>query len=348
MNSLSRLLLFLLFLILSLTACSRKIYQVAYPTLNDGKYDSEFPYKSCSAELEKISHTVRKISSIAYYRSLVFEKKGMVTISAIQNDNYKSRAVKEIFFNNSVIGSATAIHYFGRRITLLTCAHIIDFSDTLYTYFLDENQRSTPYLQSVSFKERQNNFIADFPERGDLEVLALDQDLDIALVGKVFIGDVQFPIPVFDYPFGNAKELEWGSFVYLLGYPKGYQMVTRGIVSQPNRDQKGSFLLDALFNKGFSGGIVLAIKDGVPNFELAGIASSVAADFEFNIVPQNDINRSGYDPRIPYAGDVYVKFEKKINYGITFIVSAELIKSFIKDNEDQLLENGYDLRDLVE
>jgi hypothetical protein len=321
---------------------------VAYPTLSDGKYDSEFPYKSCSAELEKISHTVRKISSIAYYRSLVFERKGLVTISAIQSNNYKSRAVKEIFFNNSVIGTATVIQYFGRRITLLTCAHIIDFSDTLYTYFVDENQRPTPYIQSISFKERQNNFIADLPERGDLEILAFDHDLDIAILGKVFAGDVRFPIPVFDYPFGKAKELEWGSFVYLLGYPKGYQMVTRGIVSQPDRDQNGSFLLDALFNKGFSGGIVLAIKDGVPNFELVGIASSVAADFEYNIVPPGDINRSGFDPRIPYAGEVYIKFEKQINYGITFIISTELIKSFIKENQNQLLGKGYDLRDLVQ
>ena len=32
---------------------------------------------------------------------------------------------------------------------------------------------------------------------------------------------------------GDASRLTWGSFVYVLGYPQGYPMVTRGIVSLP-------------------------------------------------------------------------------------------------------------------
>jgi hypothetical protein len=133
-----------------------------------------------------------------------------------------------------------------------------------------------------------------------------------------------------------------------MGYPKGYLMVTRGIVSQPDRDHEGSFLVDALFNRGFSGGIVLAIKDGVPNFEMVGMASSVSADFEYKLVPPEEVTRHGYDPRIPYDGDVYLEFNRHINYGITFIVSAELIQSFIKDNSDQLNQKGYDLSGLFE
>ncbi|MCZ7609952.1 MAG: hypothetical protein M5U17_07265 [Ignavibacterium sp.] len=33
--------------------CSTISYETIYPTLNDGKYDSEFPYKSTSEELKK-------------------------------------------------------------------------------------------------------------------------------------------------------------------------------------------------------------------------------------------------------------------------------------------------------
>jgi hypothetical protein len=340
-------LLFIFYLILSLAGCSRKIYQVAYPTLNDGKYDTEFPYKSCSSELESISKTVRKLSAIAYYKSYVFSREEAMTVHDVRKGGYKKQAEKEIYYNNSVIGSATVLLYQGRRIMLLSCAHVVDFEDTVYTYYSDENKKLTPYLQSMALKQRQNNFVADLPEKGELEILAMDRTKDIALLGKVFTGDTRFPIPVFGYRFGNAKNLEWGSFVYLLGYPKGYLMVTRGIVSQPNRDHNGSFLVDALFNKGFSGGIVLAIRDGVPNFELVGLASSVAADFEYLMVPPSDISRIGYDPRIPYTDEIFVNLEKRVNYGITFIVSAEMIQSFIKENKIKLLEAGWDLSPLI-
>jgi hypothetical protein len=337
----------IILLIICLWGCSRKIYQVAYPTLSDGKYDSEFPYKNASAELEQISQSVRKLSAIAYYKSYVFDENSRIMKSDLKKNDYRRKAVKEIFFNNSVIGSATLLSYHGRRITLLTCAHIVDFEDTLLTYFTTESGMQTPYLQSIAIKQRQKNFVADLPERGELEILAIDAKSDIALLGRMFTSDTRFPLPVFGYPLGSASALEWGSFVYLIGYPKGYLMVTRGIVSQPDRDHKGSFLVDALFNRGFSGGIVLAIKDGVPNFEMVGLASSVSADFEYNIVPPQDVERSGFDPRIPFEGDVYVEFNRDINYGITFIVSTEIILNFIQENIDHLKNQGYDLSFLV-
>jgi hypothetical protein len=342
-----KLICFTLIILCIFAGCSRKIYQVAYPTLSDGKYDSEFPYRNCSSELNQISQSVRKLSAIAYYKSYVFEPSSKITVEDVKNKKYRNRATKEIYFNNSVIGSATVISHVGSRIALLTCAHVIDFEDTLYTFYLDENHTPSPYLQSVAFKEKQSNFVADFPERGELELLGMDRQSDIAILGKMFSGTSHFPIPVFDFPLGKAKDLEWGSFVYLMGYPKGYLMVTKGIVSQPNRDEHTSFLVDALFNRGFSGGIVLAIKDGVPNFEMVGIAGSVSADFEYNLVPPEDISRFGYDPRVPYSGDIYLKQNRTINYGITFIISAETIQSFIKSNLQEFLNRGYDLSALA-
>ena len=45
------------------------------------------------------------------------------------------------------------------------------------------------------------------------------------------------------------------------------------------------FLVDAVFNRGYSGGIVLAIRDGVPNFELVGLVKSVPAEYEYVMKP---------------------------------------------------------------
>jgi S1-C subfamily serine protease len=347
MKILIKCLLILIFLQFLILGCAKRIYKVAYPTLSDGKYDSEFPYKSCSAQLEKISKTVRKISAIAYYKSYVMAEDSQITENDIYNKDYLKKAVREVFYNNSVIGTATVIQYTGRTITLLTCAHVVNFADTIITYFSNDEGKPTTYIQSIAFKQRQDNFVADLPERGQLEILLMDIKRDIALLGKRFTSQTYYPIPVFDYPLGKAKTLEWGSFVYLMGYPKGYQMVTKGIVSLPNRDKDGSFLVDALFNKGFSGGIVLAIKDGIPNFELVGIANSVSADYEYVMSPPEYISRIGYNSRIPYHGDIYVEFDKIINYGITFIISMESIKSCIRENESVLLDKGYDLSSMV-
>ncbi|GAB4368761.1 MAG: hypothetical protein Kow0042_10090 [Calditrichia bacterium] len=328
-------------LIILTSGCSHRIYQVAYPTLNDGKYDSEFPYKNSSTELQKITETVRKINAIAYYKSYIFPLEKQVTPEDLLHKDFTRLASKEIFYNNSVIGSATVINYSRRHVVLMTCAHVVDFPDTVITY-----HEGTRFLQSFSLKKRQSNFVADLPEKGELEILAIDPAQDIVLLGRRFEEVNPQLMPVFNYPFGKAKDLEWGSFVYMVGYPKGYQMITKGIVSQPNRDKSGSFIVDALFNKGFSGGIVLAIRDGVPNFELVGMASSVAADFEYLLYPQEDLGASSFDPHLPYQGEIFVKLNKVINYGITFVTSAEAILEFIKDNQSRLLEKGYDLSNL--
>lgn len=343
MRKFAILLSIVLILIVFLSGCSRRIYRVAYPTLTDGKYDSEFPYKNSSAELLKTSKTIRKLTSIAYYRSYVFSEENPATPLDIKLDAFKQKTVAENVYSNSVIGTAVVIYFSGNKVVLLTCAHVVDFPDTVITYFRDSQSGRTNFIQSVAFKQRQSDFVAEFPERGELEILAMDKGSDLALLGKSFSPSTPVFIPVFEYPFGNAKELEWGSFVYLLGFPKGYQMITKGIVSQPNRNKKGGFIVDALFNQGFSGGVVLAIRDGVPNFELVGIATSVSADFDYTLNPPKDISSTGYDPRIPYQGDIFINLKKHINYGITFIISSDEVLRFIKKKSEELLKKGYDL-----
>ena len=46
-------------------SCGTSVYREVYPTLMDGKYDSEFPYRGCSAQLEEIGESVKMINAIA-------------------------------------------------------------------------------------------------------------------------------------------------------------------------------------------------------------------------------------------------------------------------------------------
>ena len=66
--------LLLIVLVVLFLACTTKVYEVAYPVLNDGLYDSEFPYKGCSKQLQQISESVKLVNSIAYYRGYIFSE----------------------------------------------------------------------------------------------------------------------------------------------------------------------------------------------------------------------------------------------------------------------------------
>ncbi|RMH69011.1 MAG: serine protease [Gemmatimonadetes bacterium] len=332
----------LLVLFVVLSGCSQRMYDVAYPTLSDGKYDSEFPYRNASSQLAAVSETIKMVNVIAYYKTYRFAVSDGIQREDLTRALAEEKAISTDYFNETASGTATVIDREGRRVAVLTCAHTVNFPDTVISLFPHSSQT----IQSVAFKEKQINYIRDLPEGGDLDILAMDPAIDVAVLGQTFSVPVEGFLPVFHYPLGQGKALEWGAFVYVIGYPMGYQMITKGIVSSPNRDGQGSFLIDAPFNRGFSGGVVLAIRDGVPNFELVGMAKSVAADYENIIIPEPQSSGQRYDPHLPYTGDLFVKSNVVIKYGITHVISAELIQNFFARYQADLEQKGFYFRHL--
>jgi len=334
-------------MLLSLS-CSSTSYREVYPILADGKYDSEFPYRGCSAQLEKISESVRMISCIAYYKSYIFPLEAKIRRGDLQDPLLKEKAVKEVFLNRTSSGSATIICSENKRIAFLTCAHVVAFPDTIITYYRKEDRKQTEFIQSLALKDHQSNYVASIQGGGDLEILAIDKESDLTVVGQKMYETSTQNVPIFNYPIGRAKELEWGTFVYLFGYPTGYQMVTKGIVSSPNRDKHGSFLTDAVSNRGFSGGIVLAIRDGVPNFELVGIVTLVPARQQYFMTPFKEGETADFELDVPFKGDLYVESRADIIYGIAPAISSEVIVDFLEKYQQQLQEKGYNLRSFFE
>ena len=332
----------LLAVMLFLPACPGRVYQIENSILPDGKYDTEFPNRSCGPELKKISESIKLINSVAYYQSFVFTANTRLTVEKMMDPGFKRLATEKIFYSRSASGTATCFSRDVTRFALMTCAHIVDFPDTIINYHRNENDKITPFILSVAFKERQSNYVADVAGGNDLEVLFRDETIDIAILGKEFPATEHSLVTAYAFPLGNAAELEWGDFVYLFGFPRGYKMVTRGIVSDPNRDKYTSFLVDAPFNRGFSGGIVLAVRDGAPNFELVGIAKSAAADYEYVLAPEERYEQSEYDPKLPYSGEIFVRYKANIQYGVTHITSVEAIRNMLLENEDYFRAKGYD------
>jgi hypothetical protein len=99
--------------------------------------------------------------------------------------------------------------------------------------------------------------------------------------------------------------------------------------------------VDAVFTPGFSGGIALAIRDGVPNFELVGIVKLVSGRSSFVLVPPVEDGMPDYDPLVPYTGDLYVLKRTEIEYGIVQAVPVETILEFIDAHRRDLASRGY-------
>ena len=329
-------------------SCSTPIYKEVYPTLLDGKYDSEFPYHGCSDQLEQIAESVRMISCIAYYKSYVFSQEARIRLNDIHNIFLMNDVTKIQYLNRTASGTATVIYFEDKCVALLTCAHIIEFPDTIFTYYRDENQKRSEFIHSMAIKERQSNYAAAVSGARDLSILAIDKENDLVLLGQKLDVQLPFSIPVFSYPIGRAKELEWGAFVYLFGYPSGYRLITKGIVSSPNRDQYGSFLTDAVCSKGFSGGIVLAIRDGIPNFELIGMLKLIPGRQQFYLVPNKEGDIADFEPDVAYKGDMYVENRTDITYGVAPAIPAELIVEFLQKNREMLFDKGYNMRSFIE
>ena len=327
--------------------CSQSVYREVYPTLSDGHYDSEFPYRGCSRQLEEISESVNMLSCIAYYRTYFFMPEERVTADKISADLLEARARQSVYINSTASGTLTTLQYEDHRILALTCAHVVDFQDTIISYHIGMDRRATPFIRSIAVKEKQSNYATVYPEGGELEVLALDRQADIAFLGKRLNMDPAVALATFKYPLGRAKDLEWGSFVYLFGYPSGYKMATKGIVSNPNKDRRGAFMVDAMFSRGFSGGIVLAIRDGVPNFELVGMIKLVSARSSLVLTPEKDGGDLVFDPTVPYKGEIYVERRTEVESGITQAVSIESIREFLRSQDSNLRSKGYVVRSVL-
>lgn len=327
-----------------LSGCSSTIYKAVYPTLSDGKYDSEFPYKGSSEELEQISKTVHRVNSIAFYKAYIFNQGSHIKRSELSKNILENNSNSVGYFDKSSSGTATTIYSQNGKVALLTCAHVVSFPDTILSYYTDKNGRFTEYLESVSIRENQLIFAAGFPGNGDMDVIALDRENDLALLGKTFsaLGNTNFP--VFPYPKGKAKELEWGTFVYVFGYPMNYKMVSKAIVSSPDYDSKGSFLIDAVVNRGFSGGVVLSIRDGIPNFEFVGIIRAVPEEVHYVLRPEKLANNVQYSPVVPYGGNEYAVQTEDLKYGIAKVIPMEIITGFLEKNEGLLEKKDYLLR----
>ncbi len=328
-------------------SCSPEIQKETRRLTDDGKYDSEFPATPASPALNEISRSIFLINCVGSYRTYTFDEKERITAGRINDEFLEARLGNAGFSDNSVRGTTLVVYNDGIRIGFLTCAHVLVMPDTVLTYFRDANRRPTPFVRSAAVKIRQFNFISPMAREGSVEVLVCDTATDIAIVGRRVDDPVTSSIPKFRYPMGNASELGWGTFTYVLSCPAGVKMVTSALTSVYTRDPEESFFVDAVVGTGSSGGIVLAIRDGIPHFELVGLVRVVQARFSSFLTPRG-VPEEDVDTYSPYTGEIVVARRADLEYGVTKCIAAEAVRNALRRNANRLLARGYDLSPLYQ
>lgn len=333
----------LIFIFLNLS-CSASYRQSTQNTKKGSGYLSAFPDENVSNQLEEISNSIFRVSSIAFYRTYTFSDTSRILKADLSDSLINKNTIKSTVIDKPALGTGTLIYAKLGLVAILTCAHVVSFPDTVITYFASEKGIFSDYVQSISVKTKQNVYIAGFPEGSAVEILLKDEDEDIALLGHQFNAKAMTKFKAYSYPFGDSEQLKWGTFVYILGYPLNFKMVASALVSSPSYDKYGSFLLDAPINVGFSGGLILAIKGSIPNFEAVGMIKSVPENKE-SVLGPSEIDKSfKYSNIVPYKGLNYVKDLKLLNYGIAKVVPMTEVVNYLERNREYLTNMGYDLR----
>jgi len=309
-------------------------------------YQTASPVNDVSGQLEEAFRAVKRILVTGVYDHYRFSPETAPLEGDSLGDAVFALAVDTFRSSNSRGASAVQIASTTRGVTLVTNNHAVSFPDTVVQY-ADEvwtghaKARGRRPIAEISVKRNQYNLVQERMTSQPFEILARDASSDLALLGAAYPTDAEVsPVPVLSVRAGDSDRLSWGSFVYVLGYPGGYPMVTRGIVSDPRGQTTSSFLIDGLWNEGISGGPILAVRGDDGSLEWVGIARAAAGKTEPRLVPDPEALQ---DPerRLVYEGRIYLEDVQQILYGISFAVPLNTIRAFIDRNRDDLRHRGW-------
>ncbi len=285
--------------------------------------------------LDEIQRSVLRISCSAYYDNYYYSK---------PEDNSDAIELAKLFIKkeattNSVAGSGLIIFQNQRNYLLLSCYHLFDFQDTVKTYYSNKRGIPTKHLLSLSIKKSQAIYVTHKNGRRTLgKIISDDKKNDLALLETKTI-ESSLIENAFKGSFGNKRDIKFGKDVYLIGFPKGFLCVTRGLVS--TSPYKNKFMVDAPFNRGFSGGAVVSINERQGAYTYLGMANSIAYDSQLVLTPEEKSVNLKYFENMPYTNDVYIKELKLVNVGLTFAVRSDLITNFLNKEKKNLQQQGF-------
>jgi S1-C subfamily serine protease len=335
---------FLLIVIVVLSSCTTTELSFVEIT-DDSLYRSHTQSENLSNQITENFRSVRRIQSTVFYRTYQYDPENPPLESELRGMDLSELAIQTVTDNHSSAGTALVLSKTPDRVGLLTAAHVVTYPDTVWHHVRGYEPGTNSPIEAVSVKENISYFIFGHEQIGSFELIVSDNNRDLAFLSTRLGAGSDSDIVPLSSPAGNSEQLEWADLVYAMGYPKGYQMVTTGIVSQNMTPNRRGFIIDASFNRGFSGGVVFAVRNDRTEFEWVGILTSAAAEVEYLLTP-GYIREDDYDPEIEYTGSIYVNRIPRINYGITHATGINEIKDFFSDNLREIRRNGFSTNEL--
>lgn len=300
-------------------------------------YQTAYPVHDTSEDLERLFLSVKQVMFTADYRTYTFAREAGVTEAAIRAGGFEARADSTYSESVTKSGTATVVARAGSRVSLLSTDHVAHFPEVRIQYWEDDPPGPRPgrgerRVSSVSVRTSRHGTLLPPTGTTPLRVAARADADDVALLETTLSqasDTVQFP--AVHVPPGDARRLSWGSFVYVVGYPRSNPMVTRAIVSDPDRDRRGGFVTDGLWNEGISGGLILAVRGDTGRMEIVGMARAGVGEREWQLRPDTVALGDEMETRL-YDGRIFVRSTLRIRYGITLPVSMTVIQEFLRRN----------------
>lgn len=309
------------------------------PEINSEYYTAAFPHSDVSNKLKNAQQSVVRIVASGFYDSYNFSGKA-ITLADIKTNSPKDIATNVTSTEESSAGTAIILDKNNNSSLLITCEHTVSFPDTVISYFEGDNIPDETYIESIGIKKNETSLVYTSAELKPFDILATNKRSDLALLSVDFEQSGNLELYPLSVSAGNSDFLQLGSFLYILGFPKSYAIITRGLASSSESWNDRFFVTDATFNPGISGGLILATNDNYNSFQWVGMASSSTASRENILVP-----RPGEDDysRItrPYSDSVFVEQKTRINYGITQAIPINQVKDFLAENEGLLKNKGF-------
>lgn len=307
-------------------------------------YTTAFPNRDIAEHLEEAQQAIIRIISTSHYDTYVFEKP-QIRLTDIQTNKLDDISSGQYTNEESTAGTSIILDLDDEGETLLiTCAHAVNSPDTLISYFEGEGFPSDTFVESVSIKRRQTDLLFTPNGLSNFEVIAEDRLSDLALLSATLNSDARSEYRSLGFEMGRMEYLQPGSFLYVLGFPKGFPMITRGVASTQALRPHRYFIMDALFNPGVSGGLVISSRDNFRSFEWIGMARSATASKETVLVPRPDAEEeNNSQQRIirPYGDTVFIDQKNRISYGITQAIPISEIRSFLDENSALISRQGF-------
>lgn len=307
-------------------------------SVSDGFYKNSAVSDRFRSQVEEGFESIRRLQNTVVYRTYVFNPEQTITRSQIGAFKFENVAVDSGVESVTNAGTATVLSNNGLKALFLTAAHTVTRPDTLIHFYNLDTDSPGDRVEAVSVKVSEHQFvIADNGIIG-LDLVASDRNKDLALLISNEVIEEEYNLEPISLESGRFDEVEWGDMVFAMGYPRGVQMITQGVASLSNHPHR-SLVMDLNINRGFSGGVVMAVRADGLGMEWIGMITSAMGERELYLAPEDGI-QTEYNPDIPYRGDIYVKNRPVIYYGIAYAVDIDEINRFIRNNSTQLRVRG--------